>query len=110
MLIIEPPIDMGGYDIARLDNTSKRYQNGHMVVQAFSSDGAPALTVSVNIPESMYRLGAGEFFLKNWSENEAPVNAMLERGLIVVTNAISEATGFVSAPIARLNPTLMRTV
>lgn len=98
---INPPIDMGGYDIASL--SISKYGNGAMAVQAYTTDGEPACTVSVNMPNDAKRLEDSEFFLKTWSENEAPVKALHNRGIIeIVTSKQPAYSGFVSAPVARL--------
>ena len=97
---INPPIDMGGYDIASL--SISKYGNGAMAVQAYTTDGEPACTVSVNIPDEAHKLAVGEFFLKHWSENELPVKALLARGIIEIVPDKVAASGFVFAQAARL--------
>ena len=99
---LKTPIDCGGYDIASID-ASRKYGNGTPAVQAYCSDGEAACTVSVNMPNDAHRLDDGEFFVKEWSENEIPVGKLIAAGIIVLTDKPAARSGFVSARIGRLN-------
>lgn len=100
---INPPIQMDGYEIALLD-ASHKYGNGTMAVQTFTADGEPACTVSVNMHDS-HKLEAGEFYVKEWSENEAPVSKLIERGIVVIVPGKSARSGFVNARVGKLDLT-----
>jgi len=59
--------------------------------------------ISVNIPDQAFNLiGNGDFFLKSWSEREGMLEALLEAG-IITHNGGSVRTGYVTAPLVRLN-------
>jgi hypothetical protein len=74
-----------------------------MGVQCLTGDGDLAATISVNVPEFAHRLGEGEFFLKDWSENSVAVKSLIDRGIIeLVPDATPAHTGFVAAKVARL--------
>lgn len=65
----------------------------------FDDDGAPAATVTVNLPD--VPLAPDEVILKGWSENEGIPDA-LERHGIVGPQLRSVQTGFVSAGIHKM--------
>jgi hypothetical protein len=55
----------------------------------------------VNLPEHAARLGAGEFFVKTWSENEGLIAPALVSGCFVDTGRRVDL-GFVAAVVRRL--------
>lgn len=79
------------------------YRDGNLACLARLSypDDTEDLPISVNIPEEARELKGGEFFAKNWSENEAIFNALVESGELVVMEK-SVATGYVVAPVCHL--------
>jgi hypothetical protein len=98
-------VDLGGYDIAYLE-VGQYNTGGSMAIQAFCSDGEPACTLSVNVPQWNDVLGKDEFFLKNYSENETPVAKLIEAGYIeIIAEKPPIKNGFVEIPIARLKLT-----
>lgn len=64
-------------------------------------DGSPVATMTVNIPE--LPLGENEYFIKDWSENEGMLDAILSCGLASDTGR-RERTGFVYAPVVTITP------
>lgn len=95
-------IDLGGYDLGYLE-VGKYPTGGAMYVGGFCSDGEPALTISVNVPEFNHLLGEGEFFLKNYSENAPGVAKLIAAGVIEINEDKPYVeNGFVKIPVARL--------
>lgn len=89
-------LDFGG---EKLSLQTEKYVSGGMALALVGEEG-PYATVSVNLPEPP---AAGCFWLKNWSENEGVAQALLDQGFIELTGN-EQATGFVTAPEARLTP------
>lgn len=59
-----------------------RYQNGRLGL-AFLEDDEPYGMLTVNLPDA--HLNEGELFIKDWSENEPLVAALIEAGWLVPT-------------------------
>src|SRR5690349_14782998 len=83
------------------------YQNNrHLAVSLYDAEGSLYATLSCNLDGD---LGAGEFFVKNWSENEEIAVSALQSGVFIDTGRRVGA-GFVEVPIWRLadmvNPTI----
>lgn len=78
-----------------------------------SEDNGGQVTVedhalSVNIPEAAvpnHLLPEGEFYAKNWSENEKLYQACLEHRIIEEVEGKSATSGFITAPVCRLSAT-----
>ena len=98
MININPPIKVYDFYVDRLDTA--HYGNGRLAVQAYTTDGEPAATVSVNLPDAP--LNEGEFFLKDWSENEIISKALIERNIIEVLDRPLVKSGFVQVRTAKL--------
>lgn len=86
----------------------KQYvDGGGTAVEAWCEDG-PYATISVNIPDAA-PLPKGQFYLKNWSENEEIAQAMIAEGIIeAVTPPVSARSGFVTANAYRFTELGMR--
>lgn len=56
-----------------------KYSNGRLAIQALAEGGIPLGVLTVNLPDE--ELGAGEFFVKTWSENETFSECALKTGL-----------------------------
>lgn len=76
--------------------------NDTMAVELVTTMGEPYATVSTNLPESE-DLPDGEFFLKDWSENEPIAKALIDMGAIIPTGK-SASSGFVVAKSYKINP------
>lgn len=76
--------------------------NDTMAVELVTTMGEPYATVSTNLPESE-DLPEGEFFLKDWSENEPIAKALIDMGAIIPTGK-SASSGFVVAKSYKINP------
>lgn len=76
--------------------------NDTMAVELVTTMGEPYATVSTNLPESE-DLPDGEFFLKDWSENEPIAKALIDMGAIIPTGK-SASSGFVTAKSYKINP------
>lgn len=76
------------------------YYNGRTAILLRDvEDGSPIATLTVNIPEVL--LDAGEFCVKNWSENESIARDCMASGLFVDTGK-RFPTGRVKAPIWKM--------
>jgi len=82
--------------------TTFRYPvGGALGLMVATPRNEPIMVLSANLPNAKYKLGEGEFFLKNYSEYEQVAVAALEAGLFSLTGD-REVSGFVSLPVARL--------
>lgn len=61
---------------------ASRYANGRLAISFVDNEG-PFSKVTTNLPDQ--HLNEGEVFVKDWSENEALVNALLEAGWLTLT-------------------------
>lgn len=93
----------GGSAPARL--VFSRYANGAPALLAVSDDGIgePLATLSVNLPERTATLSPGQFFCKDWSENEGMAH-WLEENKIATRTGRGVVTGFVFAEIMAFTP------
>lgn len=98
---IAPPIKIYDFEVDTLD-CSQRYDNGTLAVQAYTTDGEAAATVSVNLPNHAHLLGENEFFLKDYSENAPIAAALIERGIIEILPRTLAQSGFVALKTARI--------
>ena len=79
-----------------------QYQNGRTALQLYDAvDGTPVLTATVNIPEAP--LNSDQVLIKNWSENEGILDALIEHKVVVDTG-VTVPTGFVEANLCVLLP------
>jgi hypothetical protein len=74
--------------------TQGKYSNGNTYV-GLISEGRPYATLSVNLPQSDL-LQDGEFYMKEWSENEPVAQAVKQLGLVEATPRIPVESGRVS--------------
>ena len=74
------------------------YKNGRPAI-FLEEDGLPFATLSVNLPE--HPLKEGEFFVKNWFENQEIAPYVLEYTGLFEDTEIAVDTGHVKAPIWR---------
>lgn len=57
------------------------YADGNVSLGAFDlDDGSPWGTLTVNIPET--NINANHVWIKDWSENEGVLNALIKSGLV----------------------------
>ena len=91
-------------EVVATDLYISKYANGAMAVSLFEESGEPSCTLSVNVPEHSSALGEGEFFLKNYSENEQMADNAEKEGVIIVDRTRFLDNGFVKIYIAKLNP------
>jgi len=73
------------------------YGNGRRALELY--DNGPIAKATVNIPE--VELAEDEVCIKDWSENEGMLDALVEAGIVEDTGRRVEA-GFVTAPVARI--------
>lgn len=76
-----------------------RYANGQTLLTLSCEDCLPMATASVSIPE--YSHGCGRVFIKNWSENQGILEALVEAGIVEDTGE-KVPTGFAEAHVCRL--------
>ena len=93
----------GGKAPARL--LFSRYTNGAPALLAVSDDGIgePLATISVNLPERSATLTPGQFFCKDWSENEGMAD-WLEENAIAKRTGKGAVAGFAFAEIMEFLP------
>lgn len=77
------------------------YQNGRPAIELIDTeDGQPIATATVNIPD--YPLLDNEMFIKDYSENEGMLEALVKAEIVVDTGK-RITQGFVTIPIVTLN-------
>lgn len=78
-----------------------QYDNGRIaiVLKRTEWDIEPVAVATVNIPE--YTLERGHVLIKNWSENEGILEALVSSGLLEDTGALVP-TGFCNANLCKL--------
>lgn len=64
-----------------------------------ASDGSPVATCSVNLPDEP--LSDNEIFIKDYSENEGMLKALIERGFVEDTGR-RVPSGWVNIPVAKI--------
>jgi hypothetical protein len=76
------------------------YADGNVCLAARDpNDGSPYGTLSVNIPET--NINDNHVWIKDWSENEGVLNALVESGL-VRDLGITQPCGFMNAHLVEL--------
>ena len=77
-----------------------QYGNGRPAIQLIDQIGCPFGMLTVNIPD--IELEENEFCVKDWSENEVLVGAVMEQTDLFEDTGRAVKMGFVMAPIWRL--------
>lgn len=75
------------------------YASGHTLIQLFDAEGMPYARATVNIPTE--ELGEKEVFIKNYSENEGVLSALIEAGIVEDTGR-RVTTGYVQVPVCKI--------
>jgi hypothetical protein len=78
---------------------SGRYSNGRTVL-ALADEEGPVAVATVNVPEEP--LGPDEVCVKDYSENEGMVAALVEAGVVEPLVVRRVRQGFVEIPVCRL--------
>ena len=81
-----------------LEILQSTYKGGRKAIYLISG-GMLFATLTVNLPDQP--LEEGEFFVKNWSENEEIAPWILEHTELFEDTGVAVDTGFVRAPIWR---------
>jgi hypothetical protein len=76
-----------------------QYPNGRPSLYLEDTEGQMYAVISVNIPECP--LGPGEFFVKDWSENQFIASRVWETGLFINTGKVARGD-WVSAKAWRI--------
>jgi hypothetical protein len=80
----------------------RKYGNGGVALQLVDGeDGSPIATATVNIPG--LKLGHNEVAVKDYSENEGLLGALVEAGVVKPTGRVAK-TGHVEVPVCELLP------
>lgn len=78
------------------------YGNGRMALKLVDAeDGSPIATATVNLPDQP--LGKNRVAIKDWSENEGMLKALIEAGVVKSTGQTIRS-GYVEVPICELLP------
>lgn len=82
------------------DVVVRSYPNGRTALVLLSAEnGMPVAVGTLNLPE--VSLEAGEVLIKNYSENEGMLDALVTAGIVEDTGRCARST-FIDAPICRL--------
>jgi hypothetical protein len=80
----------------------RQYDNGRLALQLIDAeDGSPIATATVNLPD--VPLGKNQVLIKNWSENEGVLEALVAAGVVTPTGQ-TVRSGFVEVPVCELQP------
>lgn len=71
----------------------EEYANKGRTAISFYEDGMPFARLTVNLPDQ--HLNEGEVFVKDWSENQGLVEALVEAGYLIPTGREVYVDGFV---------------
>lgn len=82
-----------------------QYGNSQFAIQVFSPDEGPFAKLTVAV-EDVPALAEDEIMLKDWSENEALVNRLIELDLIEIIPGREVQAGFVIAKVAKMKGAL----
>jgi len=85
------------------------YPNDRTAICLISDDHVrePVATLTCNLPQ--YPLAPGEFFVKDYSENEGAADWLVRQGIAEATGE-SRSSGFVSIPVMRFTPAIQSLV
>jgi len=75
------------------------YGNGRLSIQLADRHGEPYGRATVNLPDEV--LGEDEVFIKDYSENEGMLSALIEAGIVADTGR-RVRTGYVEVPVCKL--------
>lgn len=76
------------------------YSNGRKAIELIDAkNGEPVLVATINIPE--INIGENEVIIKNYTENEGVLDALIKAKVISSPTRTIE-NGFISAPICKL--------
>ena len=79
-----------------------KYSNGATALQLIDAeDGQPIATASVNLVGQSEHLDPDEVFIKDWSENEGMLDALIESG-VISKPILAAPTGFVSSHLCKI--------
>ena len=85
-------------EVCKVD-LSQRYSNGRTAIELICEDGDPMCVASVNVPA--LALAKDEVIIKNYSENEGVLEALIHAGIVSDTGETVKM-GFVECPIVKL--------
>ena len=79
-----------------------QYDNSRPALQLIDAeDGSPIATATVNLPD--VPAGPNQVFVKNYSENEGMLDALVAAGVVKPTGQ-AVRSGFVEVPVCELQP------
>lgn len=85
-----------------------RYYTGGVALQLVErSTGEPWATATVNLPDEADRLGPGEVFIKDYSENAGMMDTLVLAGVVTRAGRYVRS-GYVDIEIAQLTPAVTK--
>lgn len=110
MYALPEPLRILGCVVDQLE-TASYFLNGQLAVELGSQMEddpevhEPFATLSVNLADQADILDEGEFFIKEYSENEETAKAMLDAGYIEIVEGKTGTAGYVgTVRVAKLTP------
>lgn len=80
----------------------RQYDNGRVALQLVDvEDGSPIAKATVNLPD--VPLGKNQVAIKDWSENEGMLDALVAASVITPTGQMVRS-GYVEVPVCELQP------
>lgn len=79
---------------------TKYAQGGAICLRLVSTENEPIATATVNVPE--YKVRSGYLLIKNYSENQGILDALVEAGIVTPTG-VTIPVGYCQAELCKLN-------
>ena len=99
---LEGTVEFAGYECLAYETTYPSAAGGATAIYLVdTADGEPVATATVNVEGVSEKLPASEVLIKDYSENEGMMDALIAAGLVRDTGR-RVPTGYVTVPVARL--------
>ena len=99
---LEGTVEFAGYECVAYETTYPSEAGGATAIYLVdTADGEPVATATVNVEGVSENLPPSEVLIKDYSENEGMLGALIRAGLIEDTGR-RVPTGYVTVPVAHL--------
>ena len=99
---LEGTVEFAGYECVAYETTYPSEAGGSTAIYLVDAvDGEPVATATVNVEGVSENLPPSEVLIKDYSENEGMMDALVAAGLACDTGR-RVPTGYVTVPVARL--------
>lgn len=99
---LEGTVEFAGYECVAYETAYPSEAGGSTAIYLVdTADGDPVATATVNVEGVSENLPASQVLIKDYSENEGMLDALIRAGLVEDTGR-RVPTGYVTVPVARL--------